>query len=158
MDKQEIIDYVQFTPENTNPAILSTMLDKFSSGPTAVLIPFKQENINNKNENGSRGTLTLVNPDITVDMIIDELMAGRNVVALVTVGIGNGNNQVIALFSGWDNNGYGISFVEHYIPSSSSDRQAARVFRITEDGNCYAYDNGIMEQQNKVQTKKKRND
>lgn len=33
MDKQEIIDYVQFTPENTNPAILSNMLDKFSSGP-----------------------------------------------------------------------------------------------------------------------------
>lgn len=32
MDKQEIIDYVQFTPENTNPAILSNMLDKFSSG------------------------------------------------------------------------------------------------------------------------------
>ena len=120
MDKQEIIDYVQFTPENTNPAILSNMLDKFSSGPTVVSIPFKWENINNKNENESLGTLTLVNPDITVDMIIDELMAGRNVVALVTVGIGNGNNQVIAPFSGWDNY-YGISFTQHYMPSSISD-------------------------------------
>lgn len=141
MDKQEIIDYVQFTPENTNPAILSNMLDKFSSGPTAVSIPFKWENINNKNENGSWGTLTLVNPDITVDMIIDELMAGRNVVALVT--IVNKNGQIIAPFSGCDDF-YGISFVEHYMPSSSSDRQAARAFIITKDGNCYAYDNGIM--------------
>lgn len=144
MDKQEIIDYVQFTPENTNPAILSNMLDKFSSGPTAVSIPFKWENINNKNENGSWGTLTLVNPDITVDIILDALMAGKNVVALVTIVIGNGNNQVIAPFSGWDDF-YGISFVEHYIPSSTSDRQASRVFRITKDGNCYTYDNGRME-------------
>lgn len=141
MDKQEIIDYVQFTPENTNPAILSNMLDKFSSGPTAVLIPFKWENINNKNENGSWGTLTLMNPDITVDIILDALMAGKNVVALVT--IANKNGQVIAPFSGGDDF-YGISFVEHYMPSSSTDRQAARVFIITKDGNCYAYDNGIM--------------
>ena len=118
------------------------MLDKFSSGPTAVLIPFKWENIGNKNENESRGTLTLVNPDITVNMIIEALMAGRNVVALVT--IGNGNNQVIAPFSGWDNF-HGISFTQHYMPSSTSDRQAARVFIITKDGNCYAYDNGIVE-------------
>ena len=141
MDKQEIIDYVQFTPENTNPAILSNMLDKFSSGPTAVSIPFKWENINNKNENGSWGTLTLMNPDITVDIILDALMAGKNVVALVT--IANKNVQVIAPFSGGDDF-YGISFVEHYMPSSSTDRQAARVFIITKDGNCYAYDNGIM--------------
>lgn len=144
MDKQEIIDYVQFTPENTNPAILSNMLDNFSSGPSAVSIPFKWENINSKNENGSWGTLTLVNPDITVDMIIDELMAGKNVVALVTIVIGNRNNQVIAPFSGWDN-GYGISFTQHYMPSSTSDRQAARVFIITNNGNCYAYDNGTSE-------------
>lgn len=141
MDKQEIIDYVQFTPENTNPAILSNMLDKFSSGPTAVSIPFKWENISNKNEDGSLGTLTLVNPDITVNMIIEALMAGRNVVALVT--IGNRNDQLIAPFSGWDNF-YGISFTQHYIPSSSSDSQAARVFIITNNGNCYAYDNGII--------------
>lgn len=143
MDKQEIIDYVQFTPENTNPAILSNMLDKFSSGPSAVSIPFKWENIGNKNENESLGTLTLVNPDITVDMIIDKLMAGSNVVALVTIGIGNGNNQLIAPFSGWDNV-YGISFTQHYMPSSSSDLQATRVFIITNNGNCYAYDNGII--------------
>lgn len=142
MDKQEIIDYVQFTPENTNPAILSNMLDKFSSGPTAVSIPFKWENINNKNEDGSWGTLTLVNPDITVNIILDALMAGKNVVALVT--IANKNSKVIAPFSGWDDF-YGINFVEHYMPSFSSDRQAARVFIITNNGNCYAYDNGRME-------------
>ena len=30
MDKQTIIDYVMHTPLNTNPAVLSTLLDRYS--------------------------------------------------------------------------------------------------------------------------------
>lgn len=34
MEKQEIIDYVMRSPENTNPAVLGTLLDAFNGGTT----------------------------------------------------------------------------------------------------------------------------
>lgn len=108
-------------------------------GGGVVFIPFQWTGTRPKNEDGSRGTLTLMNPNITVDMIIQALQEGHNVIAQVVC---NGN-MLYAPFAGFDDFD-GICFVQHYMPSSSSDVQAARVFTLANSGACAAYDNGVM--------------